>query len=246
MKKKIWIGVIAVLGVFFLFAVGSTASLGSSDEKKVTEVQQEKELLVENDSEDIVGEDIRDTEERAEGTDKDENESIVEDELSAEMTEVEENEELSEESTENTDMTMGQKNALAKAQSYLSFSAFSHDGLIEQLKYEGFTDEEAMYGVDNCGADWSEQALEKAKDYLSFSAFSHDGLVEQLKYEGFTDEEAIYGADNCGADWNEQAAKKAEDYLSFSAFSRDELISQLKYEKFTDEQAQYGVTAAGY
>jgi len=68
MKKKIWIGVIAVLGVFFLFAVGSTASLGSSDEKKVTEVQQEKELLVENDSEDIVGEDIRDTEERAEGT----------------------------------------------------------------------------------------------------------------------------------------------------------------------------------
>lgn len=94
--------------------------------------------------------------------------------------------------------TMGQKNAVKKAKSYLEFSAFSHDGLVEQLEYEQFSHEEAVYGADHCGADWKEQAVKKAKSYLDFSSFSRDGLIEQLEYEKFTHEQAVYGAEQNG------------------------------------------------
>lgn len=142
--------------------------------------------------------------------------------------------------------TTGEKNALKKAQSYLSFSAFSYDGLIGQLEYEQFSHDEAVYAVENCGADWNEQALLKAKSYLSMSGFSYTGLIGQLEYEKFTTEQATYGAENCGADWNEQAAIKAESYLDNSSFSKDSLIEQLEYEGFTHEQAVYGVKKNGY
>ena len=43
---------------------------------------------------------------------------------------------------------------------------------IGQLEFEGYTNSEAIYAVENCGADWNEPALKKAKDYMDFSAFS--------------------------------------------------------------------------
>lgn len=138
--------------------------------------------------------------------------------------------------------TPGEQNALASAKRYINYSPFSYSGLIDQLKYEGFTDSEAAYGADNCGADWYEQALKSAEKYLNYSAFSYSGLIEQLEYEGYTEEEASYGVDNCGADWNEQAAKKAQQYLDYSSFSRSGLIDQLEYEGFTPDQAEYGVS----
>lgn len=142
--------------------------------------------------------------------------------------------------------TTGEQNALESAQSYLRYMAFSRNGLIDQLEYEGFTTSEATYAVDNCGADWNEQALESANSYLSHMAFSYTGLIDQLEYEGFTTEQATYAVDSCGADWNEQAAKSAESYLSHMSFSREELIDQLEYEGFTHEQAVYGAQANGY
>lgn len=142
--------------------------------------------------------------------------------------------------------TTGQKNALKSAKQYLSFMGFSREGLIDQLEYEQYSREDAIYAVDNCGADWKQQAIKCAKDYLKTSAFSHDGLVEQLEYEKFTSEEAQYGADNCGADWNEQAVRCAKQYLSFTSMSRNGLIQQLEFEKFTHEQAVYGAEQNGY
>lgn len=141
--------------------------------------------------------------------------------------------------------TTAQKNALAKAKKYLSTSNFSHDRLIEQLEYEKYDHDDAVYAADNCGADWNVQASGKAKRYLQSSAFSYTGLIEQLEYEGFTEDQATYGADNCGADWNAQAAKKAESYLKSSSFSRSSLIDQLLYEGFTEDQAIYGVDSVG-
>ena len=94
--------------------------------------------------------------------------------------------------------TKAQENALKSAQSYLRFSAFSRNGLIKQLEYEGFTHEQAVYGVDNVGADWNEQAVKSAESYLKYSAFSRKGLIEQLEYEGFTHEQAVYGVDQNG------------------------------------------------
>lgn len=96
------------------------------------------------------------------------------------------------------EMTMGQKNALKSAESYLGFTAFSYTGLIKQLEFEGYTTEEATFAADNCGADWNEQAAKSAKNYLSFTSFSRDGLIEQLEFEGFTHEQAVYGVEANG------------------------------------------------
>lgn len=94
--------------------------------------------------------------------------------------------------------TVGQANALEKAKSYLSISAFSYKGLIEQLEYVKFSHEEAVYAADHCGADWMEQAVKKAASYLQVSSFSRDGLIEQLEYVGFTHDQAVYGAEQNG------------------------------------------------
>lgn len=94
--------------------------------------------------------------------------------------------------------TMGQKNALAKAKEYLSVMAFSHSGLVKQLKYEGFSDAEATYGADNCGANWNEQAAKKAQSYIEIMSFSRERLIDQLKYDGFTQAQAEYGVSAVG------------------------------------------------
>lgn len=93
---------------------------------------------------------------------------------------------------EETTVTLGQTNAVKKAKSYLDFTSFSFNGLIDQLEYEGYTYEEALYGVENCGADWNEQAAKKAQSYLDFTSFSRQGLYEQLEYEEFTPEQIEY------------------------------------------------------
>ena len=143
-------------------------------------------------------------------------------------------------------VTLGMKNALQKAKRYLNSSAFSREGLIDQLEFEKYSTEEANYAVDNCGANWKEQAVKKAKRYLNSSAFSREGLIEQLEFEKYSAEEAQYGVENCGANWKEQAVKKAKSYLKHSSFSREGLINQLEFEKFTREEAEYGATGAGY
>ena len=144
------------------------------------------------------------------------------------------------------DVTIGERNALKSAKNYLSFMAFSYTRLIGQLEFEGYTNAEATYAADHCGADWNEQALKAAKNYLDFQAFSYSGLIEQLEFEGFSGGQAAYAADHCGADWNEQAAKSAARYLEYMAFSRESLIAQLEFEGFTHEQAVYGAQANGY
>ncbi len=102
------------------------------------------------------------------------------------------------EKEETPKLTMGQKNALNKAKDYLDYTAFSRSGLIEQLEFEGFSNEDATYAVDNCGADWNEQAAITAQDYLDYSSFSHSGLIEQLEFDGFTTEQAEYGVKEVG------------------------------------------------
>ena len=94
--------------------------------------------------------------------------------------------------------TLGESNAVAKAKRYIEYSAFSYQGLVEQLEFEGYTTEESVYGADHCGADWFDEAAEKAQRYMDYSSFSRQGLLEQLEYEGFTSEEAEYGVQSVG------------------------------------------------
>jgi SOS response regulatory protein OraA/RecX len=88
---------------------------------------------------------------------------------------------------------LGERNAANEALSYLRSSSFSREGLIKQLEYEGFSHQEAVYGVDQSGADWNEQAALEAAAYLKSSSFSRSGLIDQLEYEGFTPQQAEYG-----------------------------------------------------
>ena len=94
--------------------------------------------------------------------------------------------------------TTAQLNAVKTAKSYLNYTAFSYKGLIKQLKYEGYSEDEATYGADNCGADWMSQAEKMAASYMNYSSFSRSGLIRQLEYEGFTAEQAKHGVDSVG------------------------------------------------
>lgn len=100
--------------------------------------------------------------------------------------------------TTTSNETIGEKNALAKAKSYLNVMAFSYSGLVKQLEYEGYSHAESVYGADNCGANWKEQAAKKAKSYINTMSFSRSGLIDQLEYEGFTSEQAEYGVTAVG------------------------------------------------
>lgn len=90
--------------------------------------------------------------------------------------------------------SVGQQNAIGKAESYLAISAFSRDGLIKQLEFEGFPTADAEFAVDTIAPDWTAQAADKGKEYLDISSFSRQGLVDQLVFEGFTQEQAESGA----------------------------------------------------
>ncbi|WP_409437409.1 Ltp family lipoprotein [Mycobacterium sp. SMC-14] len=93
---------------------------------------------------------------------------------------------------------VSQANAVSKAREYLEVSAFSRQGLIEQLEYSQFSTDDATSAVDSLNIDWNEQAAKKAKEYLEVSSFSRGGLIEQLEYGGFTPEQAEYGVATTG------------------------------------------------
>jgi len=95
-------------------------------------------------------------------------------------------------------MTRSQENAVASAESYLSFTAFSRSGLIDQLEFEEFTTADATFAVDYLNVDWNEQAYKSAESYLDFSSFSAGELRDQLEFEGFTPEQAAYGVAQTG------------------------------------------------
>ncbi len=100
--------------------------------------------------------------------------------------------------TEKPKLTVGQENAISKALDYLDYTAFSRSGLIKQLEFEGFTADEATFGVDYIDADWNAQAEAKAQDYMDYSSFSRQGLIDQLVFEGFSKEQAELGAKAVG------------------------------------------------
>lgn len=101
-------------------------------------------------------------------------------------------------------MTASQEQAIGSAESYLSFTAFSRKGLIQQLSSgagEGFSVADATYAVDHVTVDWNEQAAKSALSYLQMEHFSRSGLIQQLESaygEGFTHEQAVYGVTKAG------------------------------------------------
>ncbi|MBG9983487.1 Ltp family lipoprotein [Aerococcaceae bacterium DSM 111022] len=104
--------------------------------------------------------------------------------------------------TNSQDVPQEYKNALAKAESYVSMMAMSKMGVYDQLTSEygeGFPEDAAQYAIDNLDFDWNEVALEKAKSYYESMNMSKSGVYDQLvsEYgEQFTPQEAQYAIDN--------------------------------------------------
>jgi hypothetical protein len=95
-------------------------------------------------------------------------------------------------------LTVAQENAIGTARDYLDYDHFSRQGLIDQLKFEGFSKKDATFAVDHITVNWNKQAVGMAKDYLDYDHFSRQGLIDQLEYEGFTHSQAVYGVDRTG------------------------------------------------
>lgn len=156
-------------------------SCGSNNEK-VEEVntEQKQEMQIEEDK--PIDEELE--------TQEVEEEVIIEEPIE----EVEEIEEYKPQIIEE-EVTFGMKNALGSAESYLDCMGFSKEGLKDQLEYEGYTNEEINYAVENVIVNWNEECVESAESYLDCMSFSRQGLIEQLEYEGFTNEQINYAMD---------------------------------------------------
>ena len=96
------------------------------------------------------------------------------------------------------EMTVGQEQAVASAESYIDLTPFSKSGLVEQLVFEKYSEADAQFAVEHIEVDWKEQAALSAENYLEMTAFSRQGLIDQLVFEGFTEKQATYGVDQTG------------------------------------------------
>lgn len=96
------------------------------------------------------------------------------------------------------EVTASQEQAVLSAESYLTLGGFSKAGLIDQLKFEQFSQADAEYAVENVDADWNAQAVMSAESYVSMGGFSRASLIDQLVFEKFTQTEAEYAVDKVG------------------------------------------------
>lgn len=92
--------------------------------------------------------------------------------------------------------TSEQQKALDRAKEYLNNLPLSHDGLITQLEYDGYSNADATYAADNCGADWNQQAAKMAEQTLTTGSYTRDSMIQKLQSDGFTKDQAAYGADS--------------------------------------------------
>ena len=132
--------------------------------------------------------------------------------------------------------------AIDKAQEYLNERAYSYEMLLFALKdWEGFSDEAALYAVDNCGANWNEQASKRAVELENSTPYSSVKLKYALEnYEMFTSEEAQYAIENAEINWNNVVQRFAFNAINTNSYTYDELVEYMMDEGFTYEQAIIG------
>ena len=93
-----------------------------------------------------------------------------------------------EEKTNKTEL----ENAIESAEAYSNVFAYSKKELIEQLKYDGFSEDIAECAAKSINANWKENCVRSAHSYLEITSYSKEELIHQLDYVGFTAEEIDY------------------------------------------------------
>lgn len=154
------------------------------------QAKKQEEERIAKEEEDRKAKEEQEAKETEEQAKKEEEERIAKEEADRKAREEQEAEEAS--------VTVSQEQAVRMAKDYLDYTAFSKSGLIDQLKFEGFSTKDATYAVENITVDWQEQAVIMAQDYLDYTSFSRQGLIEQLTFEGFSTKHATYAAGQVG------------------------------------------------
>lgn len=133
------------------------------------------------------------------------------------------------------------RDPVVEAQRWVERGGYSRQWIINNLLNAGFTYEEAIYGVDNCGADWNEQAVRKAIEVLSELPRSRQHLINWLiQPELFTSDQAVYAADHCGVDYYDMAVLYAYNFInSVYEADYDRIVGRMLYDLFTYDQAVY-------
>ena len=94
--------------------------------------------------------------------------------------------------------TSVREKAAALAKEQLEQAACSRSRLIGELQAHGFSESEAVYAADHCGADWKAQAVLFAKAALQDDPdITDEALLERLTDAGFTDDETQYALGHC-------------------------------------------------
>ena len=67
--------------------------------------------------------------------------------------------------------TTALENAIESAEEYNKVLAYSKKGIIEKLKYEGFSEDIAECAVKSINANWKENCVKSAYSYLNLFSF---------------------------------------------------------------------------
>ena len=141
---------------------------------------------------------------------------------------------LEAEETEYLDETKAQKEAVELAEKMFKHLPYSRTGLIDFLKYDGFTYEDAVYGADNINAHWVDNISAYWDEYLK----TNDREASDTSKEETENEYSDTSKTETMAQKN--VVKAAKNWLDYKPFSREKLIDRLKTDGFIDEDAIYG------
>ena len=149
----------------------------------------------------------------------------------------------------NSSYVSAKEAAVADAKKFLEKANYSYQGLYNDLVYMGYADEDAKYGADNCGADWSEQAVKRAKALAANGITNYDNLVEKLESEGFTGEQAAVGAQAAAqsqeSGQNDDVIAAAKKYVETGNYTYTSLIDKLQQDGFSTGNAEYAANNCG-
>jgi hypothetical protein len=101
-------------------------------------------------------------------------------------------------------LTQQQQSAREEAQQYLATTAFSYQGLIDQLDSSagsGYSVNDATVSVNSLTVDWNAEAVQSAKQYMQLTPMSCQDLIDQLDSSAgdqYTVAQATYGATQAG------------------------------------------------
>lgn len=113
-------------------------------------------------------------------------------------------------------------------------------------RYNGFTEDEIQFGIDNAVDNWVEHAATGIESYLENSyGFSKSEIAEELRNWGFSDLDINQAFEELDVDWNKHTLRHAERLLESSqGISRAELHDRLN-DRFTGlderENVQYAM-----